>query len=131
MLPLMGQESLSRRFPMGWIKNFECYSCGSTLGKRRTLPNGLDVKWCFACCAGDFLLKESEIEGLSSEEIAGLAGREWGTAKTIHKRLNTPGKHHGFKVTADHARYQIYRRMKYEYIPKGKTNSGSGWDSEG
>lgn len=110
---------------MVWIKNFECRGCGGTLGKKRVLPNGLELKWCFTCCAGDFLLHESEIEGLNSEEISSLMGREWGTAKTIYKRLNTPGSRCGFRPSSDHARYQLYnntRKLEYEYVQKGKTN---------
>lgn len=105
---------------MSFIKGFVCRGCGSTLGKRRTLPNGLSVVWCFTCCAGDFLLHESEVEGLEPEEIANLMGREWGSVRTIHKRLNTPGARCACRPSAEHARYQLHER-RMQNVFKSKT----------
>lgn len=95
---------------MAFLKNFTCRGCGSSLGKSRVLPNGLRTTWCFTCCAGDFKLLDHEIEGLDTEQMAGLAGREWGTCKTIHRRINTPGEKQAFRPSADHVKWQLYER---------------------
>jgi hypothetical protein len=76
-----------------WIHNFHCRGCGSSLGRYEDNPDsGYREPVCFVCCAGQFELKESEIEGEDFPEILKLTGREWGHVSQILPRLNTPGQ---------------------------------------
>lgn len=115
---------------MAFLKNFECRGCGSRLGKSSTLPNGLKTTWCFTCCAGDFMLKANEMEELEPEQVANLMGREWGTARTIHKRLNTPGSKSAFRPSADHAKWQLYERRN-NYVPPSEIHKCTKGTKEG
>lgn len=74
-----------------WIKGFLCSGCGSTLGKWQfNKETGRVEKLCFVCCAGEFELKEMEIDGEDFEQILRLSGRESGPVEKILPRLNTP-----------------------------------------
>lgn len=77
----------------GFIPNFCCRGCGSSLGKERFNSNtGRVDKLCFVCCVGEYELLESEVEGEEYPEVLRLVGREWGHVSQILPRLNTPGQ---------------------------------------
>lgn len=117
---------------MGFLKNFVCRGCGSSLGKSRMLPSGLRTVWCFTCCAGDFMLMNHEMQDMDTEEVASLAGREWGSCKSIHRRLNTPGEKQAFRPSADHVKWQLYERNERSnnYVPTGKVYRDPKADTE-
>lgn len=77
---------------MSFIEGFECFACGSTLGKM--IRGSSEGVYCFVCCASkyDILPLPHEFDGLDYKEILSLIGVEEGEVGHILSRLNTPGK---------------------------------------
>lgn len=98
---------------MGFIKDFECRSCGSTLGKY--VRGTKTLAYCFLCGASrhDILLADHECRGLNYEEMQQLLGVEPGSNGEVIERLHTPGAYyqHSLKspkaLLADGLRYRF------------------------
>lgn len=86
-----------------WIKDFQCHSCGSTLGRWSKGVGRREDKMCFTCGAGEFELNDYELAGLDLEEALRLAGREWGTAGDIYVRVNAPSERWSHTSTSKRA----------------------------
>lgn len=105
MEPECTSQDTKREASGVWIKDFECRSCGSTLGRwaDNDARGGID-KMCFCCGAGDFELSDAELAGLDFEDAAKLAGREWGNAHDIYVRVNSPAEKWSTHITSPRAR---------------------------
>lgn len=79
---------------MAFIKDFECFACGSTLGKWNPGKEGQHGEArCFVCnaCRGDITLLPEEIKGLDFYHLCKVIGVEYGTVGEILERIHTPG----------------------------------------
>lgn len=83
---------------MAFLKRFNCFACGSTLGKWVRGKEGVSAH-CFTCgrSRSPLVLTAQEVLGLSIEEIAGISGVEFGWCGDIHEKLHSPGRSPSFR----------------------------------
>lgn len=87
-----------------WIPDFECRSCGSTLGRwSHNESRECQQPSCFVCGMGEWELNDMELAGMDYEGACRIAGREWGHVSHILPRLNTPDGTMSSHVTSKRA----------------------------
>jgi len=98
---------------VGFLKGFECFACGSTLGKK--IQGGKRGVYCFVCCVSrcNVIPLPHEMEDLDYEEILSLIGVEEGEVGRILQRLHTPGRNmsclqrSGRNLILEHLYYRV------------------------